>query len=95
MVLIFIYLVCSIILLFTLSFVKSLIKDSVKNAEILQKEKDNLLKMNSQYQSLLKESLPVLRLALKETHPDNNGNPHTFQVLINIIKKSKILVNCN
>lgn len=92
MVLIFIYLVCSIILLFTLSFVKSLIKDSVKNAEILQKEKDNLLKMNSQYQSLLKESLPVLRLALKETHPDNNGNPHTFQTINKYYQKIKNII---
>lgn len=92
MILIFIYLICSIILLFTLSFVKSLIKDSVKNVEILQKEKDNLLKANSQYQSLLKESLPVLRLALKETHPDNGGNPHTFQTINKYYQKIKNII---
>lgn len=91
MILIFIYLICSIILLFTLSFVKSLIKDSVNNA-ILQKEKDNLLKANSQYQSLLKESLPVLRLALKETHPDNGGNPHTFQTINKYYQKIKNII---
>lgn len=93
MILIFIYLICSIILLFTLSFVKSLIKDSVNNA-ILQKEKDNLLKANSQYQSLLKESLPILRLALKETHPDNDGNPQAFQTINKYYQKIK-KVDCN
>ena len=91
MVLIFIYLICSIILLFTLSFVKSLIKDSINNT-ILQKEKDNLLKANSQYQSLLKESLPVLRLALKEAHPDNGGNPHTFQIINKYYQKIKNII---
>lgn len=62
-----IYFACSIILLLTLSFVKNYIKDLINANEILQKERDNLLKVNSQYQSLLKESLPILRLALKET----------------------------
>lgn len=89
--LIFIYLICSIILLFTLSFVKSLIKDSVNNT-ILQEEKDNLLKANFQYQSLLKESLPILRLALKETHPDNGGNPHTFQTINEYYQKIKSII---
>lgn len=89
-----IYFACSIILLLTLSFVKNYIKDLINANEILQKERDNLLKINSQYQSLLKESLPILRLALKETHPDNGGNPHTFQEINKYYQKVK-KVDCN
>ena len=84
-----IYIASSVLLLFILSLVKNYIKNLINDAEILQKEKDNLLKMNSQYQSLLKESLPVLRLALKETHPDNGGNPHTFQTINKYYQKIK------
>lgn len=89
-----IYFACSIILLLTLSFIKNYIKDLINANEILQKERDNLLKVNSQYQSLLKESLPILRLALKETHPDNGGNPHTFQEINEYYQKVK-KVDCN
>ena len=89
---IYIYIASSVLLLFILSLVKNYIKNLINNAEILQKEKDNLLKMNSQYQSLLKESLPVLRLALKETHPDNSGNPHTFQTINKYYQKIKNII---
>lgn len=84
-----IYIASSVLLLFILSLVKNYIKNLINNAKVLQEEKDNLLKANSQYQSLLKESLPVLRLALKETHPDNGGNPHVFQEINKYYQKVK------